>query len=130
MKRIEVVEVRRLDACECWTSCSQNCDSLERDTSLEGEIPYEGEGLADLWSESCRASEEHEVCFEGFECVEGLSSAQHPSDGVVVSRHDFLRPCLIVMTADFFERRYVYEVFYLNCFLAVFEKNMNLLLRY
>lgn len=39
-----------------------------RSTFVKGEIPYEG-GVVDLFSGRCSAREEHQICFEGSECV-------------------------------------------------------------
>lgn len=43
---------------------------IAMDTSLEGEISYEGDSVADLWSGRCRGKEEHEACFGGSDCVQ------------------------------------------------------------
>ena len=64
--------------------------TIAMNTSLEGEILYEGDSIADLWVGLYRGKEEHETCFEGPYFVEEGFRAQHHFEGVVVSRHDFL----------------------------------------
>ena len=45
--------------------------------SLEGEIPYDGDSVADLWSGSCSAREEQGSCFEGSESATDGSRAHN-----------------------------------------------------
>lgn len=43
------------------------------DTYLEGEMPHEGDSVADLRPRPCNTREKHQTCCEGRGCVEEAS---------------------------------------------------------